>query len=131
MVLLLAVAGLAIDLGRMYVIKSELQAFADAAALSEAWEIDGSDAGNARAREAATHLTQGPNAMKWDMGTQAITDIASTFENKNGQRSVRVTVTAPSPLIFLRAFRSITADFSTVAASSVAVQTSQSARLTQ
>ena len=131
MMILLAVAGLAIDIGRMYVIKSELQAFTDAAALSEARVLDGSEAGNARAREAASSLTEGPNAMKWDMGTQVITDINSTFESKNGQASARVTVTVPAPVIFLRAFRSFSPDFSSVAATSLAVKTSQAARLIQ
>ena len=131
MMILLAVAGLAVDIGRMYLIKSELQAFADAAALSEARVIDGSEAGNTRAREAATNLTQGPNAMKWDMGTETITDITSTFENKNGQASARVTVTVPAPVVFLRAFRSFSPDFTTVAATSVAVKTAQAARLIQ
>lgn len=131
MLVLLAVAGLAVDLGRMYVIKSELQAFADAAALSEAREIDGSDAGNKRARNAAVSLTEGPYAMKWDMGTQPITDITSNFENKNGQQTARVTVTAPAPLIFLRAFSSVTPGFSTVAATSAAIKTGQAARLVE
>jgi len=131
MLLLLAVAGVAVDLGRMYLIKSELQAYTDAAALSEAHQIDGSDSGNVRARDAAVSLAQGPHAMKWDMGTQPISDINSTFESKDGQRSVRVTVTVPAPLIFLRAFRSINADFANVAASSVAVRTSQTVRLIQ
>jgi len=131
MMILLAIAGLAVDIGRMYVIKGELQAFADAAALSEARELDGTDAGNTRARETAASLAQGPSAMKWDMGTQTITDIASTFDNKDGQRTARVTVTAPAPLIFLRAFQSVASDFSTVAASSVAVKTPQAARLIQ
>jgi uncharacterized membrane protein len=131
MVILLAVAALAVDLGRMYVIKSELQAFTDAAALSEACQLDGSDAGNTRARAAAESLTQGPNAMKWDMGTQAISGIDSRFESKDGQRSARVTVTAPAPLIFLRAFQSLNSDFATVAATSVALKTSEAARLIQ
>jgi len=49
MTLLLGVAGLAIDIGRMYVIRAELQSFTDAAALSAAVELNGTDSGVALA----------------------------------------------------------------------------------
>ena len=52
MTLLLGLAGLAIDIGRMYVIRAELQAFTDAAALSAALQLNGTDSGLARARAA-------------------------------------------------------------------------------
>ena len=47
--ILIALAALGIDVGRMYVIKSELQAFADAAALNAAIQMDGTDQGLERA----------------------------------------------------------------------------------
>jgi uncharacterized membrane protein len=140
---LLGMAALGIDVGRMYVIKSELQAFTDAAALSEAMELDGGESGIVRAREAAARLAQGPNAMKWDMGTKSITGISSSFAK--GDRSpepstwqakptgagdyrfARVTVTAQAPLVFMRIFQPL--DTSTVAASSVAAKTQEAARL--
>src|ERR1700751_4926457 len=75
----MAVAGLAIDIGRMYLIKSELQAFADAAALTAALRLDGTDQGIKSARQAPGELAEGPNAMKWDMGTQPIREIATSF----------------------------------------------------
>ena len=146
LVILMALAGLAIDIGRMYVIKSELQAFTDAAALSAAVQLDGSAAGLARARQAPAQLTAGPNAMKWDLGTQTVTEIASSFAQGDAApdpnswqtdprdaanyRFVRVVATAPAPLIFLRAFQVLHSDFSTVAASSVAA-VSPSLRLVQ
>src|ERR1700693_5700592 len=77
--ILLALAGLGIDIGRMYVVRSELQAFSDAAALNAALQLDGTDAGLARARRAASALATGPHAMKWDLGSQPITDITSSF----------------------------------------------------
>ncbi len=145
--ILLGFAAFGIDAGRMYVIKSELQAFSDAAALGAAAEFDGTEAGLALARNAASGLAAGPHAMKWDMGTRPIADIALSFakgdaqpdpktwqENPRGPsdyRFVRVIVTAPSPLIFLRVFQPLRPDFSNVAAASVAVKTSQGARLVQ
>ena len=45
---LLGVSGLSIDIGRMYITKSEVQAFADSAALAAARELDGTTAGIAR-----------------------------------------------------------------------------------
>jgi Flp pilus assembly protein TadG len=143
--LLLGFAALGIDIGRMYVIKSELQAFTDAASLGAALELDGTDSGIARARIAPAHLASGPTAMKWDMGTRPITEIVTTFakpettpdtrawqaapDSPGDYRLVRVVATAPAPLIFLRVFRPLGADFSTVASSSVAIKTPEQARL--
>src|ERR1700677_4891017 len=59
MTLLLGLAGLGIDVGRMYVIRAELQSFTDAAALSAALELNGSDSGLARARTGAGRVANG------------------------------------------------------------------------
>ena len=75
----MAVAGLGIDIGRMYLIKSELQAFADAAALTAALRLDGTDQGIQGARDAPAELAEGPNAMKWDLGTRPITEVVTSF----------------------------------------------------
>jgi uncharacterized membrane protein len=140
----MAFAGLGVDIGRMYVIKSELQAFADAAALNAAMQLDGTEQGLDRARTAAAQLATGPNAMKWDMGTQTIADITATFakgdtapdpnswEEKpatHDRHFVRVVASASAPLIFLRAFQSMS--FSTVSAAGVAGRTAESVSLLQ
>jgi uncharacterized membrane protein len=125
--ILLGLAGLGIDIGRMYVIRSELQAFSDAAALNAALQLDGTEQGIARARQAASELATGPHAMKWDLGSQPITDIASSFVKND----IRVVVSAPAPLIFLRAFPAGASGFSNVTASSMARKTVDGARLVQ
>jgi len=141
--ILLAFAALGIDIARMYVIKSELEAFADAAALSAAMEMDGAADGIVRARAAAAQLATGPHAMKWDMGTKAIDVIEESFaqggespdprtwttqpKDAARYRFVRVVASAPAPLVFLRVFQPREA--STIAASSVAVKTGPAARL--
>jgi len=130
LVILLGLAGLGIDIGRMYVIQSELQAFADAAALNAALRLDGTEHGITRARQAASELAAGPHAMKWDLGSQPINDITVTFPQSNLQ-SVRVFASAPAPLIFLRALPAGKLGFSTVAVSSVAAKTAEGARLIQ
>jgi len=140
MTLLLGLAGLSIDIGRMYVIRAELQSFTDAAALSAAVELDGTDGGLARARTGAARFANGPHAMRWDMGTQAITNIATSFsidqtswQEKPRQSSdcrfVRVAASVPAPVIFLRIFQPLSS--ATVAAASVATKTAQSVRLIQ
>jgi uncharacterized membrane protein len=125
--ILLGLAGLGIDIGRMYVIRSELQAFSDAAALNAALQLDGTEQGTARARHAASELAAGPHAMKWDLGSQPITDITSSFVKND----VRIVVSAPAPLIFLRALPAGASGFSNVTASSMARKTADGARLVQ
>ena len=140
MTLLLGLAGLGIDVGRMYVIRAELQSFTDAAALSAAVELKGSDSDLARARLAAARLADGPHAMRWDMGTQRITNIATTFSRDANiwqeqpkqaadYRFVRVVATEPAPIIFLRLFQPRSS--TVVAAASVATKAEQSVRLIQ
>ena len=130
LVILLGLAGIGLDIGRMYVIQSELQAFADAAALNAALRLDGTEHGITRAREAASELAAGPHAMKWDLGSQPINDIKVSFPPGNSH-SVQVIVSAPAPLIFLRALPAGKTGFSTVAVSSVAAKTAEGARLIQ
>jgi len=138
----MAFAGLGVDIGRMYVIKSELQAFADAAVLNAAMQLDGTEQGLDRARTAAAQLATGPNAMKWDMGTQPIADVTVRFakgdtlwEEKPADATdrhvVRVVASAPAPLMFLRAFQALNADFATVTAAGVAGKIAGNVRLLQ
>src|SRR6266576_5460096 len=61
---LIAAAGLAVDMGRMYITKNEAQSYADAAAVSAALKLDGTAAG-LRAADAA--VTASPN--KWGFST--------------------------------------------------------------
>src|SRR5262245_59456534 len=51
--------GLAYDLGRMFILKSELQAYADATALAAIYEMDGTKAGVQGANSIVTNGTIG------------------------------------------------------------------------
>jgi uncharacterized membrane protein len=140
--LLLALAGLGIDVGRMYVIRAELQSFTDAAALSAALELDGTSTGLERARTGANRLATGPQAMRWDMGTQPIKNTTTSFSSDKTTwqeqpkqpgncHFVRVVAIEPAPVIFLRIFQPLGFTSSTVAAVSIAAKTEQTARLIQ
>jgi uncharacterized membrane protein len=51
---LLGVAGLAVDIGRMYIAKNEAQAYVDSASLAAVQQLDGTSAGIARANSAVS-----------------------------------------------------------------------------
>jgi uncharacterized membrane protein len=74
MFLLLAVMGLAFDLGRIYIARNEAQVFTDAAAMAAAAKLDGTAPGLARAREAVAGIP-----MRWNLGTKHFTGIVVEF----------------------------------------------------
>jgi uncharacterized membrane protein len=65
-IVLFAVLGVAVDMGRMFIIKHEAQVFTDAAALGAALKLDGTQAG---ATVGANFVDASPN--RWNAGTQA------------------------------------------------------------
>ncbi len=108
----LLVTGLALDVARLYVARSEIQVFTDEAALHAAYQLDGTTAGLDRARQA---LATGPGngANRWVFATQPVQGAAGTFAqvpagpfeaspaSAAGYRFVRVRVAATVPLYFL------------------------------
>ena len=112
---LLAATGLSVDLGRVYVAKTELQNFADSAAINAAFELDGTTAGIADANAAAAN---GPGTTatrnRWNFSSQAVPAPTVEFATQPngayssnpgsgaGYRFVRVTLTGPVPIYFLR-----------------------------
>ncbi|MGH7416696.1 MAG: pilus assembly protein TadG-related protein, partial [Candidatus Rokuibacteriota bacterium] len=71
---LIGTLGLCLDLARLYVVKNELQAYADAAALAGAEDLDGSPEG---IRHAAERASSYPN--RWNFQTADVEGIAVTF----------------------------------------------------
>jgi uncharacterized membrane protein len=110
MFLMLAVIGLAFDLGRIYIARNEAQVFTDAAAMGAAAKMDGTAMGIERAREAVARVP-----MRWNLGTKQFTGVVVEFsedgikwekdpKNAAGVRLARVT--APQNAVeitFLRA----------------------------
>src|SRR6266481_9521779 len=54
---LIGAMGLAVDLGHIFIVKNETQAYVDAAAMAAALQMDGTTAGITRANTAATGLS--------------------------------------------------------------------------
>jgi Flp pilus assembly protein TadG len=86
---LLGVCGLAIDIGRMYVAKSESQSFADAAALNAVSTLATSPGAFSAATTAASQTSK-----KWNFGITAITDVVTTFGTSTTDT---FTATPPAP----------------------------------
>src|SRR5713101_8492092 len=74
MFLLLAVMGLAFDLGRVYIARNEAQVFTDAAAMTAAARLDGTPAGLTTAREDVAHLP-----IRWNLGTEDFRGVVIEF----------------------------------------------------
>ncbi len=106
----MGMTALAIDLGRMYIAKNESQAYADAAAIAAALQLDGTAAGLQRARDAVS-----ASANRWNFGNTTFsgtqvefaTSDAGPWEadpaNASGYRFARVTAGVNVPLSFMRA----------------------------
>lgn len=65
MIVLIGMLGLAVDLGRVYIVKNEAQAFTDLAAIAAARHLDGKQAGIDSANAEVANSTNG-----WNFGTQ-------------------------------------------------------------
>lgn len=110
MLLLLAVIGLAFDLGRVYIARNEAQIFTDAAAMTAASKLDGTTQGIRRADEAVAHLP-----IRWNLGTRefkgVVVEFSATGEKwernpKDAPLMTLARVTAPAndvEITFLRA----------------------------
>lgn len=86
LIFLLGMAGMAIDIGRMYITKSEAQSFADTASFAAALELDGTAAGITRAQTAVAN-----NPKKWEFQNDSFTNVQISF----GTASTGPFITAP------------------------------------
>ena len=127
LVAMVGVLGLAVDVGRLYVVRNEIQAYADGAALSAALELDGTSSGITRAANAVAASTN-----RWNMGTQAFSGTLTDFStaatgawttnpaSASNYLYVRVRASARLPLYFIPVLSSTQS--STVKATAVAGQ---------
>ena len=142
-VVMIGMFGLAVDLGRMFIVKNELQTFADASALAAIRQLDGTKTGVQGAHAAATagpHGATTPNG--WNFDTTVITQVnakyASSFTGTydsyavasspatNSYRFISVTASAAVPIYFLGVISGIPAQ-QNLAASATAGQIPQRA----
>lgn len=84
----IGVGGLALDAGRAFTLREEMQQAADAAALAGAWQLDGTAAGAGRADAAARAVVA--NSQKWASGGPAAVTIGA------GTAGVQFLSTVPS-----------------------------------
>ena len=115
---LIGMLGLAFDLGRMFIVKNELQAFVDASAVAACRQMDGSQVGIQTAHTTATAGPIGssqPNGWNFDVyGISNVTDtyataFTGTYDSyatassgsSNNYRFIKVTANATLPLYFL------------------------------
>jgi hypothetical protein len=102
------VVGLAVDIGRMFIAKNEVQVYCDSAAVAAALVLDGTSTGLARAGSAVTASTN-----KWNFGTAGVSGPSVTFATSaagpwiaspnpaSGYSYAQVTASAPVQLYFL------------------------------
>ncbi len=108
-VVLFGVLGMAVDIGRMFIGKSEVQAFSDSAALAAALDLDGTTTGITAAKAAVA-----ANANQWNFDTTKVASYTVDFAKTSsgpwdtspnpaaGYIYVRVWATAPVGLYFIR-----------------------------
>ena len=134
MLILLAVLGLAFDLGRIYIARNEAQIFTDAAALTAAMSLDGTAAGVTKAREAVARVP-----MRWQLGSKEFKGVIVEFspdgikwetDPADPAATTRARVTAPNNAVEITFLRAVGGpDVFTVPAHSVA--TSNPVRLSE
>ena len=117
---MLGMLGLAIDVGRMFIYKAELQTFADASALAAVTKLDGTQSGVQGANTVATAGPLGttrPNGYNFDTTAIPSANIATSYASSftgtydsyatasspatNNYRFIHITASATVPLNFL------------------------------
>jgi Flp pilus assembly protein TadG len=140
---LFGMLGLAVDLGRMFIVKSELQTFTDASALAACRDLDGTGTGVTQAHNVATAGPLGstkPNG--YDFDTKVISNVTDTYATSftgtyvdyntakgstpNNYQFMKVNATASIPLYFLAVIPGLPTQQS-LSAVAVAGQMSQNA----
>src|SRR5215471_19930106 len=129
-VCIFGMAGLAVDVGRLYITKNEAQSYADSAALYAAQQLNGTAAGLTAADTAVTN-----SAMKWGFATTAFSGTKTEYStdgstgwatsgsvaNAAGIRYVRVTANVNNLPLYLLPVTG-TANTATVQAQAIAGQ---------
>jgi uncharacterized membrane protein len=90
LLLLVAMMGLAFDVGRIYIARNEAQVFTDAAAMAAAAKLDGTSEGLDRARQAVARLP-----IRWNLGTTAFTGVVVEFSTDGARWTQQPQEAAP------------------------------------
>src|SRR5713101_3005911 len=79
LLVVVGMAGVSVDVGRMNNAKNELMAYTDAASIAAAVQLDGTTAGITNAKNAGAAMGTGANAMGWDFATKQISGATYQF----------------------------------------------------
>src|SRR5262249_23249215 len=101
-VALFGMAGMAVDLGRMYIARNEAQTYADSAALYAARELDGTAASLTRADAAVA-----ANTNKWNFGTDAFRGTLIEYSADGATGWATSAKAAPAKMSYVRVTASI------------------------
>lgn len=142
--IMIAMLGLAFDLGRVFITKNELQTFTDASALAAVYQLDGTQAGVQGANTTATAGPLGttkPNAYNFD--TTTISNVTATYAtvftgsydsyttasaaSSNHYRFINITATASVPISFLQVIPGVASSYTLTASATAGSQETSSA----
>ncbi|HEV2202389.1 MAG TPA: TadE/TadG family type IV pilus assembly protein [Bryobacteraceae bacterium] len=113
-IFLIGMVGLAVDVGRLFIAKSETQVFVDSASLAATLELDGTSDGLDRAR---ARVASNPN--QWNFNTSSFSAVTTTFATStagpweanpadpSNYRFANAQVSVDVPVLFLSAFRQL------------------------
>ena len=100
---LLSMVGLAVDVGRMYITKSEAQSFVDSAAMAAAVQLDGSAAGVTRATSAVA-----TDPKKWGFGLKTFATVTTRFSNSSTGPWVNLPPSPPTGYYYAQVSTTVT-----------------------
>jgi Flp pilus assembly protein TadG len=78
-IVLIGMMGLAVDLGRAFIVKNEAQAFTDAAALAAAIQLNGSSKGIANAKLVVSSLA---SSNKWQFSKNTFSSVLLVYRTR-------------------------------------------------
>jgi hypothetical protein len=94
--------GLAVDMGRLFIIKNETQHFCDSAALAAALKLDGTSAGVTAATSAATSL-----ADNWNFGTTTVSSPTVEYATTSSGTWTNAPPNPPTNYLYVRVKSSV------------------------
>src|SRR6202030_4657990 len=94
--------GLAVDMGRVFIIKNETQHVCDSAALAAALQLDGTSAGVTAATSAATSL-----ADNWNFGTTTVSSPTVEYATTSSGTWTNAPSNPPTNYIYARVKSSV------------------------
>jgi Flp pilus assembly protein TadG len=103
---MIGVMGLAVDLGHIFIVKNETQAYVDAAAIAAALQMDGTTAGITRANTAATGLSAHWNFDSATLGTPTV-EFSTASSGATWYTAANVTTALAPTILYARVTKTV------------------------